>query len=135
MSKAKRLASIVLSIIMLVSSFSISSVVYGAASNDNTAQPCYVNINRTTTSISISGIKATCSASLSAKKSMSLKIKMEIQKKKSAGYTTVKTWTSSTTGTKLVAEESRLINILYSYRLKTTYTAGSETSTIYAYPA
>lgn len=95
----------------------------------------YVNISKNTAQISISGITATCKAQLKANKSMSLKIKMELQKKKSSGYETVETWSSSKSGTLISMSKSRNINILCDYRLKVTYTAGSETTTSYAYPA
>lgn len=98
--------------------------------------PCvdYVNITSNQCSLSISGINSTSSASLHANASMSLKIKMELQKIKSGTYTTIETWTASKTGTSLSMEEDRLINILATYRLKVTFTAGSETVVSYAYP-
>ena len=65
---------------------------------------------------------------------MALSIKMEIQKKKSSGYETLKTWTGSKTGTYLTMSESRNINLFSDYRLKVTFTAGSEAETTYAYP-
>lgn len=64
---------------------------------------------------------------------MNLKINMELQKEKSSGYETVKTWTSSNTGILLTMSESRNINILCNYRLKVTFTAGSETQVMYKY--
>lgn len=72
---------------------------------------------------------------MQSKKSMVLKIKMELQKEKSSGYETVENWTSSKTGTYLSTKESKNINIFYDYRLKVTFTAGSETVTTYKYPA
>ena len=83
--------------------------------------------------INISGIKATCSADIRVSSSKYLKIVMELQKKKSNGYETVKTWTSSKTGTRLSMSESRNINALCTYRLKVTYTAGSEQVVAYKY--
>lgn len=65
---------------------------------------------------------------------MALSIKMEIQKKKSAGYETLKTRTSSKTGTYLTMSENRNINIFSDYRLKVTFIADSKTETTYAYP-
>ena len=53
-------------------------------------------------------------------------------KSKRRGYT-VETWTSSKTGTYLSMSESRNINILCDYRLKVTFTAGSEKETVYRY--
>ena len=112
-----------------------STVITKAAIKDNSEiSPCYVNINNSIAKVSISGIKATCSAVLQSNKSVSLKIKMELQKEKSSGYETVETWTSSKTGMILSMSESRNINILCDYRLKVTFTAGSETEVTYKYP-
>ncbi|MGN0521933.1 MAG: hypothetical protein ACI4IQ_04770 [Eubacterium sp.] len=135
MTKSKRLLSIFLSLLMLISSLGATSVFYGAVADEEVAVPYYVNISSKSASISISGIKATCIATLKSKSSVALKIKMECQKEKSTGYETVETWTSSTTGTSLSMSESRAINLLYDYRLKVTFTAGSETVTSYAYPS
>lgn len=127
----KQVCLILLSFVMILS----STVVANAAVNDNSEiSPCYVNINNSISKVSISGIKATCSAVLQSNKSVSLKIKMELQKEKSSGYETVETWTSSKTGTILSMSESRNINILCDYRLKVTFTAGSETEITYKYP-
>lgn len=109
------------------------TLVCNAAVENEEITPYYVNISSSYANLSISGIKATCNASLSSKSSVSLSIKMELQKKKSSGYETVKTWTSSKTGTYLSMSESRNINILSTYRLKVTLTAGSETEVVYRY--
>lgn len=128
--KIKQIISVILSLLMILCSSYISNA---AVISDADANPCYVNISTCTASLSISGIKATCKASVKTSSSMSLKIKMELQKEKSSGYETVETWTSSKTGTYLSVSESRNINILCDYRLKVTYTAGSETVTTYKY--
>ncbi len=96
--------------------------------------PMYANIASHSCSLVISGINSTSSATLRASKSMSLKIKMELQKKKGDVYQTIETWNASRTGTILAVEEDRLINVLANYRLKVTYTAGSETVVYFAYP-
>lgn len=113
--------------------FSSAFVSNAAVKNDNTISPYYVNISNRLVNLSISGIKANCSATVQSKKSVALKIKMELQKEKSSGYETVETWTSSKTGTILAMSESRNINILCNYRLKVTFTAGSETEIVYKY--
>jgi len=59
---------------------------------------------------------------------------MELQKKKSGTYTTIETWNSSRTGSVLTMSEDRLINVLSEYRLKVTFSAGTETVVAYAYP-
>ena len=104
------------------------------SSDTGTVAPMYANISANSCSLTISGINSVSSAVLHAKSVMSLKIKMELQKKKSGVYQTIETWTDSRTGAVLSMEEERLINVLASYRLKVTYTAGSETVVYYAYP-
>lgn len=128
--RAKQIAAVLLSVLMIFGSTFVSNAAVG---NDNGISPCYVNISITSAGLSISGIKANCTAYVRSKKSVNLKIKMELQKEKSNGYETVETWTSSKTGTFLSMSESRNINILCNYRLKVTFTAGSETETVYRY--
>jgi hypothetical protein len=120
-----------LSFLMIFSSTFVSSATVDA--NDSDISLCYVNIDYTTVTLTFSGIKAECYATMNTDKSIALKIKMELQKKKSSGYETVKTWTSSKTGTFISMSESRNINILCDYRLKVTFTAGSETTVVYKY--
>lgn len=126
----KQIFSVILSLLII---FTGTTVCSAAINPENEVSPCYVNIDGKSAKISISGIKATCTASLRSKKSVLLKIKMELQKEKSSGYETVKTWTSSKTGTYLTMSESRNINVLCDYRLKVTFTAGNETAIVYKY--
>lgn len=127
-----RLICLLMALAAILSSFGIAA--YAAEDTDESSvTPRYSVISTNTSRLSISGIKASCSASLTSQYSTSLSIKMELQKKKSSGYETVKTWTASKTGVSLAIGETRNINILYTYRLKTTFTAGSETVTYYAY--
>lgn len=128
----KKLLCLLMSALMI---FSISNAAYAAVPKEDMISPLYVSIDSTTSSITISGVKATCKASLTAKSSMSLKITMELQKEKSSGYETVETWTKNGTGKVLSDNQSRTINIFSDYRLKTTFTAGSETVTLYSYPS
>ena len=94
----------------------------------------YSVISSYSCSISISGITATMKASLSSKVSASKQITMELQKIKSGVYSTIETYTKNGSETQLIFQESRLINVLATYRLKVTFTAGSETVLAYAYP-
>ena len=128
-----RIRQIVLMLISLLMIFSSTFVSNAAVNNDNTISPYYVNISNRSAKLSISGIKADCTASVQSNKSVNLKIKMELQKEKSSGYETVETWTSSKTGVFLAMSESRNINILCNYRLKVTFTAGSETDIVNKY--
>jgi hypothetical protein len=120
---------------VFVSLFSTSAIAKAETetNDDNEILLRYSTIAITSTSFSISGVKATCTASLKPQYSTNLKIVMELQKKKSSGYETVETWTSSTTGISLSTSKSRTINVLSTYRLKVTYTAGSETTVVYKY--
>lgn len=85
--------------------------------------------------ILISGIKAHCNASVTVKAPTSLKTTLELQKEKSNGYETIKTWSKTDYGTGMSYTETRNINIFSHYRLKATITAGSETVVVYAYPS
>ena len=123
----KKTLSIILCIIILISCCEmIASSVSGGEK--------YTNIVVASCSLTISGINSTSKAMLQAKSSMSISIKMELQKLKSGSYSTIKTWSASKTGSVLSMEETRLINVLATYRLKVTFTAGSETVVSYAYP-
>lgn len=134
MSKAVKISntliSVLLSFLILIG---LTSVANASVNENNEVTPYYVNIADKNETFTISNIKATCSASMSTSRSMQLTIKMELQKKKSNGYETVKTWTSSKKGTNLSISESRNINVLCTYRLKVTYTAGSEKVVAYKY--
>ena len=95
----------------------------------------YTTINTTNTVITISGITATCSGRVYAKTSTNLKIKLELQQKKSGVYSTIKTWsTSKANSLSCTLSGSKAVNVLASFRVKATYTAGSETAVLYAYP-
>ena len=136
MTKSNSIFCRILAVLMVLAfAFSANTVVNAQVKNDDIVSPQYTTIQRNSTCISISGIKATCSTTLMAQYSTSLSIKMELQKKKSSGYETVETWTSSKTGLNLVMSESRNINIFCDYRLKATFTAGSESTVVYKYPA
>ena len=95
----------------------------------------YKVISNLTSSIHISGITATCSATLSAMYSTNLSITMELQKLSSGSYSTIKTWSKTDPNTtSIIIEGTRLINVLSTYRLKTTFTAGNETVVVYSNP-
>lgn len=128
--KTRQMILLLLSFLMIFGSPLASNA---AVNHDNEISPFYAGVSSHSAKLSISGIKATCTATLVAEKSMKLKIKMELQKKKSDGYETVKTWSAEKTGSVLSMSESRNINILCHYRLKATFTAGSETEVAYSY--
>ena len=116
--------------ILLVNCGVIASSAYNPGEQ---IEPNYVHILTTNASLTISGATATCRASLKATHSTGLSIRMDLQKLKTNGYETVKTWSDSCTGTALSMEKTRLINVLETYRLKVTFTAGNETVTVYRY--
>ena len=107
----------------------------GYALDQSEIQLQSIYINKSSCFISISGITANCTSSLNTRSSTKLSIKMELQKKKSGTYETIKTWSASKTGTYLSVAEKQAINLLADYRLKTTFTAGTETRVAYAYPS
>lgn len=127
MKKSFRMLAVVICFVMLF-------LCIQPISNADTASTMNTNILSSSCSFTLSGINSTSSAKLTARTSMALNIKMELQKLKSGSYTTIETWTVSKTGTSLLMEETRLINVLSTYRLKVTFTAGSETLIRYAYP-
>ncbi len=129
----KKSISIILVLTMLFSIFAISSFAE-TTDEENVIMPRFTTISAVTTVFTISGINSTSSVSVSAKYSTSLYIKIELQKEKSSGYETIETWTKSGTGTVLLLEETRLINIFADYRIKVTCKAGSETHVTYDYP-
>lgn len=129
----KKSLSVVLIFTMLFSVFAINSSAT-TVEEENTIMPRFSTIDAVSTSFTISGLNSTSSVVLSAKYSTSLYIKIELQKEKSTGYETIETWTKSGTGTYLMLEEERLINIFSDYRIKVTCTAGGETHVKYDYP-
>ena len=129
----KKSLSIVLILTMLLSIFALNSSA-AVIEDDYEISPCFTTISAVTTSFTISGINSTSCVTLSSKVSTSLYIKIEFQKEESTGYKTLETWTKSGTGTYLLLEETRLINIFADYRIKVTCTAGSETYTVFDYP-
>lgn len=129
----KKSVSIVLILTMLLSVFVLNSSA-AVIENDYEIMPCFTTISAISTSFTISGLNSTSSVILTSQYSTSLYIKIEFQKEESTGYKTLETWTKSGTGTTLVLEETRLINIFADYRIKVTCTAGSETYTVFDYP-
>ncbi len=134
----KKTISLILTFVVVISAMSIGfSVSANEAGNTNDDEIIYRYqvISSNTSGLHISGITANCMGALSAKYSTNLSITLELQKLNSGTYSTIKTWTTSKTGTSLELEGSRLINVLSTYRLKTTFTAGNETVVVYSYPS
>lgn len=134
--KPTRIACFFVAIIMICSTLFSAIPTYANTGSDFGSQDSiavYSNSATSTCSISVSGITATCTVRVKSPKSQLAKVTMEMQKKKSSGYKTVETWSSSKTGTSLYFSEKRNINILCTYRLKATITVGGETHILYAY--
>lgn len=129
----KKGLSIILILTMLFSIFAINSSA-STVEEESTIMPRWSSISGVTTCFVISGINSTSTVSITSKYETSLYIKIELQKEKSTGYETLETWTKSGTGTYLVLEETRLINVFADYRIKVTARADSETFTTYDYP-
>ena len=127
-----KILSVILALLMALS---IGTIAFAETddSSENETNYRFSTIGSTATSFHISGLTANCAAQMTAKYSTSLKIKMELQKKSSGSYSTVKTWSKSATGIGISLEGSKIINPLSTYRLKVTYTAGSETYVAYKY--
>ena len=94
----------------------------------------YSTIDSASASLSVSGTTATCYARLTAKRSVSLKIKMTLQKKSGSTWSNVQSWTGSKTGTSLTMTKTTAVSSGVSYRLKVTFTAGSEMVSQTVYP-
>ena len=129
----KKSVSFVLILTMLFSVFAISASAV-EVEEKNQIMPRWSTISTITTNFVINGLNSTSTVALTSQYSTSLYIKIELQKSKSSGYETLETWTKSGTGTSLVLEEDRLINIFSDYRIKVTCTAGNETQIVYDYP-
>lgn len=137
--KAISIISILLIIILFINS-TIIPVSALDTFEENTSvvsevMPRFTTIANLTTAFSINGVNSTSTATLISQISTNLKIVIELQKKKSGTYETIETWTKTGTGDTLVLEKTRLINVLSDYRIRVTYTAGSESTTVYKYPA
>lgn len=134
MTKVKKLLSVVLSVIMICSCSVCANTVFAAESPDEEQiMPLYEDIQSYSAAITISGVTANCSVRVNAQSRSYIKIVMELQKKSGSSYSTVETWTGSTTSTGYSMSKSKTINRLSTYRLKATITVGSETIIVYRY--
>ena len=94
----------------------------------------YTNIGSAVLSFKISGTTAKGAAGLTPQRSTSLQIVLTLQKQNSNGtWSNVKTWSKSGSGLYLNLTASKVISLVNTYRMKGTFTAGGETTTIYRY--
>ena len=94
----------------------------------------YVTIGDYNASIRISGKTATCTVTLTSQSVASLKVKMVLQKKSGSTWNNVQTWSGSKTGSSLTLSKTKSVTSGGTYRLKVTFTAGSETVSQTVYP-
>lgn len=131
--KTKAVLSLLLAILFLMQ-LMVSALGTGFATRPTAPEPeRFTNISSFECSCYISGITLYASASLKSYGSMYLHITIELQKLSDGTYSTIKTWTGSKTGISLGMDETKLINIFSTYRIKVTFNAGGETHTDYAY--
>ena len=132
----KRLLSLALAILILLSSFSaVACEPAKAEENEYEIMPCFTSIMTEKYSIVIEGLKAIATASLVPVYKTSLQITLELQKYTNGGWYTDKKWVASAYDVYLITEQSKLINIFAEYRLKVTFKADKETSVRYRYPS
>lgn len=96
--KPTRIACFFVAIIMISATLFSAIPTYANTESDYDNQESiavYSNAATSTCSISVSGITATCTVRVKSPKSQLAKVTMEMQKKKSSGYKTVETWSSS----------------------------------------
>ena len=134
----KKIVSFILTFVIIMSvlcmGFSSFANSHESANEDEPIYR-YQVIGSHNSGLHINGITAICDAGLGAKYSTNLSITMELQKLSSGSYSTIKTWSKTNPNTtSLEIVESRLINVLSTYRLKTTFTAGNETVVVYSNP-
>lgn len=125
MKNTKRLLAILICAVMVFSCVQISALA---------VVPLRYNyVEKKECSFSISGANSTSKAKLYATKKMELSVTMELQKLKSGEYKTIETWSESKTATSIEMSETRIINVLSTYRLKVTFEAGNETIVCFRY--
>lgn len=125
----KKLLCLLLSLVCVFSCFASTATVMAQDDTDPEITPYFTTIGTLSYNFDISGVTATCTAGMSAKKSTNLKIVIELQKLSSGSYSTVDSWTATRTGTSLALEKTKVINVFSDYRMKVTFTAGSEVQT------
>lgn len=130
----KKLLCLLLSLVCVFSCFASTSTVMAQDDTDPEITPYFTTIGVLSYNFDISGVTAKCTASMSAKTSTNLKIVIELQKLSSGSYSTVGSWTATRTGTSLGLEKSKVINVFSDYRMRVTFTAGSEVQTRIVYP-
>ena len=91
----------------------------------------YATLSNCSADIAKSGNVVTCQGFVRAKISTNLSIKLELQRMSGGAYTTIATWTKTGTGVSLSDSRTKTVASGYTYRLKATLTAGSDSVTMY----
>ena len=135
----KRIVSITLMLVLMITSISSSLVVNAALPEDNGSeiQPLYTYISDLGYDLSISGTTATCSSSLSGLSSVTkMKITMTLQKKNFLSWEDVESWTQIVLTRGTAFEKTRTGLSSGTYRLKVVFVVysgtNSETATKYS---
>ena len=135
----KRIVSIALMLVLMITSISSSLVVNAALPEDNGSeiQPMYTYISDLGYDLSISGTTATCSSSLSGLSSVTkMKITMTLQKKNFLSWEDVESWTQIVLTQDTVFTKQRTSLSSGTYRLKVVYVvySGTNSETMTDYP-
>lgn len=124
MIKMIRKLALLMCIIMLV----LGNTFYVEAAADTTIiQPYYTYILTVTNELEISGSQALIDAKVTSQKKSDLSIEIKLQKKSGTTWTTIKTWSTNKDGAFILTLSKEQAISSGTYRLYTTFCAGSET--------
>ncbi len=133
----KKLLSIVLIIVVILSTFSFCFVSTAIGESDAESQivPRFSTISSYSVTFNISGLTASINIRLNSSYTTNLKIIAKLQKETSSGYEVVETWTASKTSAVTVSlSETKIINPLNNYRLRIEFVADEENIVIFRDP-
>lgn len=131
---SKKFFSVIITFFLLCSCCFVAKAEVLNADDAQYSTQRYSTVESSRCGIKNSGANASMYAILQTRENTSLSITMELQKSKSGIFKTIETYETTTVGRFLDINETRLINVFATYRLKVTFTAGSETVVCYAYP-
>ncbi len=129
----KKFLSVALALITVLSCFSATTVFGQTSDEDYVIQPRMAIIDQVIPGFTKKGITLYVSGMMTTKKSADLYIQLQIQKKKDGEYSPYITYAKTGTGTSLSLAKDINVNILYTYRLKATFEADTETSVRFLY--
>lgn len=143
MIKAKKIITILLTIIMvcLVGNNTTFASELNRDNSDtdliivdeDSIDPCYLNIEGISASITSKGVKAYLTTDVVAKSKNNIKILMCLERLDGSTYKPIADWTNSGYGSTLSIDASRVINVAKKYRLRSVVTVGTESVTVYRY--